>query len=739
MDLLDFCSRGNAARLAEAAVPAATPAQTIQPTSGYRSEERNAFRPSLHGQPLAAAPLDEPRDFWSTNIGRLFPGEARRVSLLVKAVGGNKARDLLLHIPTSYTDRRTRRSLAEARPGDLCTYRVIVTEIRRPSNKKAPVRILVQDSTGYADIVLFNHKLAYLYEVNREYLVSGDVKFDGKNIEIAHPDYAVPIENADQMPWMEPQWGLTAGLTTRFVRSAMNAALAVMPEEPEWIHPAVIKRYRWPTFSAMLRDVQSPAQPPPASLRMRLVYDQAFARHVPIVQLRTSLRERPGTSLRGDGRYRKEALMRFGHDLTPEQVDVLQDIDADMASPNKMLRLLQGDVGSGKTIVALLAMLTAAEAGHQSALLAPTEVLAKQHYRSLSKLSPVPVALLIGKMGAKERRDTLARIATGEVSIVIGTHAIFKDAVDYKKLGLVVIDEQHRFGVDDRMALTEKGDAPDTLVMTATPIPRTVLLGRMGWMSVSVLRGKPRGRQPIKTTSRSIGDLEPVYAGISRTIAGGGRAYWVCPLVAESAVSDLAAATERFAALKERFGDQVAIAHGQQKSEDQDAALEAFSTGQAKILVSTTVIEVGVDVPEATVIVIEHAERFGAAQLHQLRGRVGRGSAAAFCLLLHVDNCSFVSKKRIELMCKTQDGFAIADADLRLRGGGDMIGRQQSGQIGSRVVEEEGDQEIIDMARRDVENLFAIDPGLTSERGFAARRSAYIFGFDSADRYAGSG
>jgi ATP-dependent DNA helicase RecG len=400
-----------------------------------------------------------------------------------------------------------------------------------------------------------------------------------------------------------------------------------------------------------------------------------------------------------------------------------------------MMRLLQGDVGSGKTAVALLAMASAAEAGRQSALMAPTEILARQHFDRIAPLAEAAglrTALLTGRERGAERRGILADLEAGLIHILVGTHALFQDDVAFTDLGLAVVDEQHRFGVHQRLALGAKGDGVDVLVMTATPIPRTLALTYFGDMDVSVLREKPAGRQPIATRIVSTDRLDEVTGAIGRAIAAGDLVYWVCPLVAESENVDLAAAEDRFAALKEAFGDQVGLVHGRMAGRDKDAAMESFASGRTRILVSTTVIEVGVDVPQASVMVIEHAERFGLAQLHQLRGRVGRGTKASTCLLVYKGPLGPLARSRLEMMRQTEDGFEIAEADLRLRGEGEILGTRQSGLPGFRLADLDRDDDLLAAARDDARLLIERDPGLASERGQALRLLLYLFERDQA-------
>lgn len=695
---------------------------------------------------LPAAPVPSrkaPEDvgtFWNKPItGFLSERQERLGSLFAKATGGGMVRDLVLHLPSEYSDRRRRVRLADAPTGEISTVKVEVVRIDVPARKTAPAIVVVRDNSAVADIVLFAHWAAKSYTPGVTMLISGEVTRRGDRIAIVHPHYALPEARAAELPWVEPVWPAVKGLTRSAIRTVMNDVMAEMPLADEWIYPAVVARNGWPGFCEAIRALQIPSEPPGVGPRQRLAYDEAFARALSMEILRSDVQNRPGISMHGDGGMRRDALAKFGHPLTDAQSLAVDEILADMASAQRMLRLLQGDVGSGKTMVGLMAMLNAVECGYQAAMLAPTEILAKQHYLNIRELAPASTVLLNGTMTAAERRRALRDIASGEAKLVIGTHALIQKGVEFHKLGLAVIDEQHRFGVDHRATLMDKGDRVDTLVMTATPIPRTVLLSSMGWMKVTVLRGKPRGRQPVRTTAHPLSRLHEVYDSIGNMIGKGGRVYWICPLVNENESSDLAAAVARHDELRSRFGDQVTIAHGQQAAADRDAALAAFASGEKSILVSTTVVEVGVDVPEASVMVIEHAERFGAAQLHQLRGRVGRGSAASYCLLLHVNDLGFIAKQRIQLLRRTTDGFEIAEADFKLRGGGDMLGKQQTGQTAWRVASPEEHQDIIDMARRDAAHLYTNDPQLQSTRGKAARYCMAAFGVSEAVRLSGSG
>lgn len=661
-------------------------------------------------------------------------------ALLARAVGGERAIDVLFHMPDSYLDRRNRPTIAQARPGTVATLAVEVVRHERPANPRQPWRIVVKDETGTAELVFFKFNREAQTPPGAKLLVSGKIDSFNGRVTLAHPDHLVPLEQAEKLPAIEPVWPLVAGLWPRQVASAVSQALALVPPFPEWQDPALLRRENWPGFIEAMKAIQTPvAEVPPPRMRARLAYDEFLAGQVALAIVRGRVRARRGRVLIGDSHLRDIALQRFGFPPTESQRKALAEIDADLASPRRMLRLLQGDVGSGKTLVAILAMLRAVEAGAQAAIMAPTEILAKQHHRTLTHLCSVPVALLTGSVKGRDRARLLRGLKDGSIPLVVGTHALFQDAVEYRDLALAVIDEQHRFGVNQRLTLGGKGGQTDVLVMTATPIPRTLLLTNWGEMDVSRLTGKPAGRQPIRTTLHSFATLPDVLDGIARKLDAGGQVYWVCPLVAESEVLDVAAAEERFAHLRARFGDIVGLAHGQQTTEVRDTALAAFTSGQTRLLVATTVVEVGVDVPTASVMVIEHAERFGLAQLHQLRGRVGRGSEASFCLLVHADWVSETARRRLTMLRDTEDGFEIADEDFRLRGGGDLLGTRQAGQPGFRLADPVAHEPLLPIAHKDAAVLLARDPGLTSDRGRAVRVLLRLFERTAAMKTLASG
>jgi len=683
-----------------------------------------------------------------------LPGVGPKIApLLDRLLGepGKPARvaDLLFHVPTSGVSREMKGSIADAPVGEPVTLSVTVVAHRPPPpGRRAPYRILVEDETGDVSLVFFNGhraRLEKLLPVGERRYVSGKIElWDGRR-QMVHPDRILDERGIENLPAVEAIYGLTEGLSSRMVARYIAAALDKIPSLPEWQDPAWMDRNALPDFRQALFALHRPdsaAQLSEDALtksapRRRLAYDELLASQLALALVRSRMRRLPGRVNAGDGHLveRLKAALPFG--LTASQEKAIQDIRRDLVSDKKMLRLLQGDVGSGKTVVGLLTMASAIEAGRQAAMMAPTEILARQHYERLAPMAEqagLTIALLTGREKGVARRTILAGLADGSIQIAVGTHALFQEGVAFQDLGVAVVDEQHRFGVHQRLALGSKGEAVDILVMTATPIPRTLALTYFGDMDVSVLSEKPAGRKPIATKLISIDRLDEVIGGIGRAIANGDQVYWVCPLVGESESIDLAAAEERFEMLKGFFGDRVGLVHGKMAGKDKDAAMERFSTGETKVLVSTTVIEVGVDVPNATIMVIEHAERFGLAQLHQLRGRIGRGSKPSTCLLVYKGPLGQVAQARLEMMRQTEDGFRIAEEDLRLRGEGEVLGTRQSGTPGFKLARLEVDGDLLGAARDDARLIVDRDPDLVSERGQALRILLYLFERDSAIR-----
>jgi ATP-dependent DNA helicase RecG len=577
-------------------------------------------------------------------------------------------------------------------------------------------------------------------------VVSGAVEWFDMRPQIAHPDYVAEAGKAADIPNIEPVYRLTEGLSAKRLRRAVDLALERVPPLPEWLSADILRQRGWPSFNAALATVHAPAEVelanPAEAAWSRLAFDELVASQVALALVRGSLHRGRGIAWSSAGRLRRAIEGALPFSLTPSQRQALAEIEADLAGDRRMLRLLQGDVGAGKTAVALIAMATVAEAGGQSALMAPTELLARQHFATiapLAKAAGLSAVLVTGREPAAERAEADERIAAGTAAIAVGTHALFQAGVEFRRLGFVVVDEQHRFGVHQRLMLSAKGEAPDVLVMTATPIPRTLVLAHFGDMEVSRLTEKPAGRQRIDTRAVPLDRLDEVLARIGEAIDAGGKVYWVCPLVAESEKVDAAAAEQRFAALRTRFGSWVGLVHGRLTAAEKERVMDAFRKGAIRILVSTTVIEVGVDVPDATIIVIEHAERFGLAQLHQLRGRVGRSDAKSVCLLLYRPPLGEVARARLKIMRETDDGFRIAEEDLKLRGEGDVLGTRQSGMPGFRIALPEVHGDLLALARDEAKLMLSRDPTFSSPRADAMRVLLYLFVRDDAVRLMRSG
>ncbi|HEV3373544.1 MAG TPA: ATP-dependent DNA helicase RecG [Xanthobacteraceae bacterium] len=654
--------------------------------------------------------------------------------------------DLLFHLPSGAIDRRARPKLRDVAFGQVVTVAVTVDRHRPPPphRPRAPYLIYASDDTGDIVLTFFSARKDYLEKllpVGSVRYVSGTAAIYDGMLQMVHPDRVVSEADLAKLPLVEPVYPLTEGLGLNQVRRAADSTLGRIPSLPEWQDLSWLARERFPDFGAALRRLHRPAEPadilPEGLAWSRLAYDELLAGQVALALVRAHLRRPAGRATPGTGHLRKKLIEALPFSLTPSQSGAIRDITADLAKPERMLRLLQGDVGSGKTVVALLAAAAVVEAGRQAALMAPTELLARQHFNTVAPLAAaagIGVAILTGRERGAERSDILKQLAFGDVHLLIGTHAVFQEEVAFRDLALAIVDEQHRFGVHQRLALARKGDAVDVLVMTATPIPRTLVLTYFGDMDISELREKPAGRKPVDTRTIPLERYDEVVEGVSRALAEGRRAYWVCPLVEESENVDLAAAEDRFAALSARFGAHVGLVHGRMKGADKDRAMERFAAGETSLLVATTVIEVGVDVPQASVMVIEHAERFGLAQLHQLRGRIGRGAERSTCLLLYKAPLGDTAKARLKIMRETEDGFRIAEEDLRLRGEGDVLGTRQSGLPTFKVARVEFHGKYIGAARDDAALVLARDPTLTTPRGEALRHLLYLFERDEAIR-----
>ncbi len=664
-------------------------------------------------------------------------GVGNRVREALGRAMGTRIKDLLLTPPSNLIDRSYRPNIAGARQGEVCTFTVTVGQHSVPESRRKPYKIKVYDNTGDMTLVFFQARADYLKRVLPEgsnRLISGKIEFYGPNIQMTHPDYILDPRKNEDLPLYETQYPLTQGLSQKVARKALVQANQKINDLPEWLDRSLLERQDWRSFNESLRRMHQPEHPvdvkaesPP---RMRLAYDEILAKQLALALVRESTRKRKGSALEADGKYVEDVLKGAPFPPTGAQSRAVKEIIADLASPYRMSRLLQGDVGAGKTFVAAQIAAYAAEAGVQIALMAPTEILARQHAQTMSEfLEPagLTVEALTGRDKGKPRAALMNGLREGYIDVIIGTHALFQDAVEFKNLGLVIIDEQHRFGVHDRMRLAQKGKKPDLLVMTATPIPRTLALTAYGDLDISKLDEKPAGRKPIDTRILPLQRLDNIIDAVGRTINDGNQVYWVCPLVEDSDLIDLSSVEERHRALQAHFGSRVGLVHGRLSPQEKDMMTERFKSGDLDVLVATTVIEVGVDAPNATVIVIEHAERFGLAQLHQLRGRVGRGDKQSSCLLLYKGPLSVNGKARLEIMRQTEDGFVIAEKDWELRGSGDLLGSRQSGLPKFTLADMDKHKSLLETAHQDARIIIEKDPGLKTERGQALQVLLYLF------------
>jgi ATP-dependent DNA helicase RecG len=659
--------------------------------------------------------------------------------------------DLLFHAPHSLIDRRRQPGIAYAPQGAIVTITGRVDR-HQPSPRgrpNVPYRVFLHDDTGELALTFFHVKGNWLEKalpVDETVIVSGKVDWFNGRASMVHPDYMVRAAEAGSLPLVEPVYGLTAGLSSKLLHKSIEAAVARVPDLPEWLDESLLHQQGFQSARESFQRLHEPRDEtdvaPQAPARRRLAYDEFLAGQLSLALVRQRLRKLAGTPVHPTGRLSGPVIAALPFSLTASQSAAVKDILSDMSGSERMLRLLQGDVGSGKTAVALMAMLAAVESGGQAVLMAPTEILARQHRATLSKMAApagITIDVLTGRTKGKERDAILERIASGETQMVIGTHALFQDAVNYRQLVLAVVDEQHRFGVHQRLRLTAKGISPHMLVMTATPIPRTLVLAAFGDMDVSKLTEKPAGRKPIQTVTIPTERTDEVIDRLDAAIGQGKKAYWICPLVEESEETDAMSADERYQSLVRRFGHDVGLVHGRMAGPEKDAVMLAFKNSEIRLLVATTVVEVGVDVPDATIMVIEHAERFGLAQLHQLRGRVGRGDEASTCILLYKSPLSEAGHARLSILRGTEDGFLIAEEDLKLRGEGELLGTRQSGTPGFLIASLEAHGDLLEMARKDAAYAIDRDPELTSERGQALRTLLYLYRRDEAIRFLRAG
>jgi ATP-dependent DNA helicase RecG len=689
-----------------------------------------------------------------TSLAGVGPKQDKLFRYLLGRTETPRLVDLLLHLPASVIDRRARPKIRDAVPGTIVTLEVTVDRHRPtpPRNPRAPHLVYASDDTGDVVLTYFRAKPDYvekLLPVGSKRYVSGTAQMYDGTLQIAHPDRVVDEAGLAKLSGIDPVYPLTEGLAIGSVRRAVAQALQKLPALPEWISPEVIRRCQFPPIAEALHRVHVPVELtdilPEGPFWSRLAFDELLAGQLALALVRAQLRRPAGDRHAGDGHLRNRIIDGLPYALTGSQREAAAAIAEDLRQPVRMLRLLQGDVGSGKTVVALLAAAAVAEVGKQAALMAPTEILARQHIKTITPLAEragMRVAILTGREKGKERRELLARLEAGEIYLLVGTHALIQDDVVFKALALAVVDEQHRFGVRERLALTAKGDAVDVLVLSATPIPRTLVLTYFGDMDVSELREKPAGRQPIDTRAMPNSRLGEVIDGVGRALQAGKQVYWICPLVEESdaeGIEHLTNATQRFESLQKRFGDRIGLVHGQMRGTEKDRVMAQFAASEIGLLVATTVVEVGVDVPAATIMVIENAERFGLAQLHQLRGRIGRGSEASTCLLLYKEPLNEMSTARLKVIRETTDGFRIAEEDLKLRGEGDVLGIRQSGLPGYRIARSDVHAQLITQARDEALRILKDNPKLAGERGEALRCLLYLYERDEAIPLIGAG
>ena len=672
-------------------------------------------------------------------------GIGPKSSQILEAVGITKPLDILMTLPLSGVDRHRRASIKEVVAPAVATVEVTIGEHYPPRTRGRPYRVHVEDAQTSFQLVFFHARGDYLQRLlptGQKRVVSGKVEiFDGI-AQIVHPDHVLPVAEAADIPSFEPVYPLHAGITQKAMWKATRSALGLMPQLPEWIDPALKAREKWPDWTTAMQSAHSPQSTsdlsPHALARERLAYDELLAHQLTLALARAATRRAKGIASQATGALSTRVFAALPYQPTAAQTRAVAEINADLATPLRMNRLLQGDVGSGKTLVALMALLAVVEAGGQGVMMAPTEILARQHLDGLQPLAQtagVVLDILTGRDKGAARAAKLAALAQGKINILVGTHAVFQKDIVFNDLRLAVIDEQHRFGVSQRMQLGAKGQAVDVLVMTATPIPRSLALAQYGDMDVSVLDEKPPGRTPVQTALVSAARMDEVVEKLRHAVAQGRQAYWVCPLVEESEVVDMTAAEERFKRLRATLGEGVVgLVHGQMPPSEKDAAMARFVAGETKVLVATTVIEVGVNVPNASIMMVEHADRFGLAQLHQLRGRVGRGAAASTCLLIYQAPLSETGRRRLEILRETEDGFRISEEDLAMRGAGDVIGTAQSGIPRFRIADLERQAGQMAVAQTDARALLNDDPKLESPRGKAARTLLWLMEQDKAIR-----
>lgn len=680
-------------------------------------------------RPIELAPLFAPVDD--------LPGVGPKVSEQLSQLCGPHVLDLVWHRPLRFIDRRLRDSLVEVQSGETVSLKLTIGKHRTPARKGLPYKISCLHSETAITLLFFHARGSWLSEQfpeGAQRIVSGKAEFYKNTWQMIHPDLSLPPEKFSNLPDFEPVYPNRSGLGQRTLGNTIRSAVGRLKSMDEWIDPALKHQRKWPDFQSAIRSIHSDQDA--SNIPERLAYDEALAGQVALGVLRANHIAASGPNLSAQGKLRKTLVDSLPFPLTSHQVNAIDTLTTQIRGPKQAITLIQGDVGSGKTLVALCTILQAVESGHQGVLMAPTEILARQHANTLTNLTEklsVNVVCLTGKDKGVKRTEIREQIATGQADIVVGTHALFQEGIEFQSAGLVVIDEQHRFGVQQRLALSKKGQTPHLLLMSATPIPRTLVMAAYGDLELLEIREKPVGRAPIKTIAKPKESIPEVYRSLERLLDTGQQAYWICPLVEESeSLPGVADATTRFTDLQKRFGDQVGLIHGQMRADEKDEIMRLFKAGSIKLLAATTVIEVGVDVPNSTFMVIEQAERFGLSQLHQIRGRVGRGALPGVCLLLYGHPLSALAKQRLEALRSSDDGFELSEQDLRLRGGGEILGTKQSGLPDTKFLDYGLHTDLMSVAKKDARKFLSEDPNLTSARGLAMRNLLYLFGKDEA-------
>uniref|UniRef100_UPI00389906C6 ATP-dependent DNA helicase RecG n=1 Tax=Candidatus Bandiella euplotis TaxID=1664265 RepID=UPI00389906C6 len=646
--------------------------------------------------------------YLNRNLNELMKVGDGRVKLFAK-IGIRTFKDLLFHLPYDYVNRSYSPLIHEMQKDDLVTLELTVTEVsfNNSIRSKAPSKIFCENESGFVTLIYFNKIPPYIKQnflINSKIIVSGKIDIQSEGFVIIHPDIVVKSNERYKIPVIEPIYLKVEGLTSKLIWSLAQKILPLIPTINEWLPQELIAKKGWKSFVESLKILHKPSNLNINNLKIardRLAFDEVLAHQICLKLLRKKLQQGAKNTVQFSGQLVNDLLKNLGFQLTKEQQMAVKAIEQDQLSDKKMLRLLMGDVGCGKTLVALCAALNAIESKKQVAFMVPTEILANQHYKNITRYVEklgINLCLLLGNTKAEERRQILEKLQNGEIDTIIGTHALFQDKVTFANLGLVIIDEQHRFGVKQRMSLLQKGENADLLMLSATPIPRTISMLSYGDMDVSIIKNKPVSNKAIVTTILSKSKIAALLDRIKAIIQKGERVYWVCPLIEESEKLQLSYVENSFAVLIQSLGDNVAMLHGKMKPEEREKVMQEFKEGKKTVIVATTVIEVGIDVPEATIMVIENAERFGLSQLHQLRGRVGRGSAASYCVLLHGHKVSLVSKKRLNILKNFSDGFRIAEKDLEIRGSGDYLGFRQSGESGFKFFDPLKNGQMVDFA-----------------------------------------